>query len=107
MFRRVKYMFGFIWWVTLLLLIFYLLTGTSENKIKRKIERTLTFPDVWYREKMVEWEWESEALTFSKDIKIRVRYIKSFCTGENMRYIVMSPRVLKEKNTHVYFFCMV
>ncbi|WP_319200272.1 alpha/beta hydrolase-fold protein [uncultured Ilyobacter sp.] len=90
-------MLGFIWWLTLFLLIFYLMTGTSEKKIKRKIDKTLTFPGVWYREKMVEWEWESEALPFSKDIKIRVRYIKSFCTGENMRYIVMSPRILKEK----------
>uniref|UniRef100_UPI003563F0A7 alpha/beta hydrolase n=1 Tax=Ilyobacter sp. TaxID=3100343 RepID=UPI003563F0A7 len=90
-------MFGFIWVVTMFLLVFYLMTGTSEKKIKRKIDRTLTFPGVWYREKVVDWEWESEALAFNKDIKIRVKYIKSIYTGEDMRYIVMTPRVLKDK----------
>lgn len=90
-------MFGFIWLTVFALLIFYLLTGTSENKIKKKIERTLTFPEVWYREKFVKWTWESEVVTSEKDIKIKENYIKSVYTEEEMRYIVMSPKNLEDR----------
>jgi S-formylglutathione hydrolase FrmB len=83
--------------MTLTFLIFYLLTGTSENKIKKKIERTLTFPEVLYQEKVAEWTWESEDLPSDKNIKIEEKYIKSIYTGENMRYIVMSPKKMEDK----------
>ena len=84
-------------------IIFYLLTNTSDKKIDKKIKRTLGFQEVSYREKFLTGIDEG-VIPLSENLTVTSRYIESKYTNEKMRYIVITPKILKAKKYPCVFF---
>jgi len=85
------------------ILIFYILTNTSDRKINKKITRILGYREVSYREKLMKGIDEG-IVPYSKDLTIKTCYIESSYSNEKMRYIVISPKDIKEKKYPCVFF---
>ncbi len=89
--------------VLILVLLFYILTSTSDKKIEKKIKRTIGFQEVIYSEKITE-ERNEESVPLSPNLNIKTHYIESKYANERMRYITISPKNLKDKKYPCVFF---
>lgn len=82
--------------IVTVVVLFFILTSTSDKKIAKKIKRILGYQEVIYREKFLEGKDEG-VIPLSPDLSIKERYIESKYTGEKMRYITVAPKNMKDK----------
>ncbi len=80
----------------LAILIFYVLTNTSDKKINKKIKRILGYQEVSYREKLLRGVDEG-SVPYSSDLTVKTCFIESEYAHERMRYIVISPKKVEGK----------
>lgn len=90
--------------IIFVVVIFFLLTNTSDKKIDKKIERTLSYQEVSYREKFLVGIDEG-VIPLSENLKVKTYHIDSKYAHEKMSYIVISPKIIrKEKKYPCVFF---
>jgi len=84
--------------------VFFLLTNTSDKKINKKIRRILSYQEVSYREKFLVGIDEG-VIPLSKNLKVKTYHIDSRYANEKMRYIVITPKkILEDKKYPCVFF---